>query len=368
VSLVDSLGDTASKTYTLTINPALAISGPASLPSRTVNRPYPSTAVTATGGTGAIAWSATGLPAGLGINAGTGVISGTPTAAGTTTGIIVTATDTTGATATRAYSVTINAAPSIMTNSLPNGTTTVAYSATLAGSGGTTPYTWSATGLPAGLAISTGGVISGTPTAAGNFSVSVTLTDASGATAVKPLSISVSQVLLITGPATLPAWTVNRGYPVGATTTVAASGGTAAYTWSATGLPAGLTINSGTGAITGLPTAAGTFTVVVTVKDSAAQQATTTKTYTLVINAAPAITTTNTSFKSNKSLNFTLAATGGTAPLTWSMSGAPAWISLVPSTGVLSGNPPGKGTFVFTVTVTDSSGAAASTTFTVTVT
>jgi hypothetical protein len=45
--------------------------------------------------------------------------------------------------------------------------------------GGTTPYTWTATGLPGGLTLSTSGLLSGTPTASGNFNVSVTVTDSS---------------------------------------------------------------------------------------------------------------------------------------------------------------------------------------------
>ena len=51
---------------------------------------------------------------------------------------------------------------------------------TLAASGGTAPYTWTATGLPAGLAISTDGVVTGTPTTAGTSSVTVTATDSAG--------------------------------------------------------------------------------------------------------------------------------------------------------------------------------------------
>jgi 5'-nucleotidase len=54
---------------------------------------------------------------------------------------------------------------------------------TLAATGGTPPYTWTATGLPAGLAISSDGVISGTPTTAGTSTVTVTATDSAGASA-----------------------------------------------------------------------------------------------------------------------------------------------------------------------------------------
>jgi hypothetical protein len=63
-----------------------------------------------------------------------------------------------------------------------SGTVGVAASLTLSASGGTAPYTWTATGLPTGLSISSGGVISGTPSATGTFTVTATVHDSTGAT------------------------------------------------------------------------------------------------------------------------------------------------------------------------------------------
>ncbi len=62
------------------------------------------------------------------------------------------------------------------------GTVGTAVSLQLSASGGTAPYTWTATGLPNGLSISTTGLISGTPTTAGSFSVTATAKDATNAT------------------------------------------------------------------------------------------------------------------------------------------------------------------------------------------
>ncbi len=59
----------------------------------------------------------------------------------------------------------------------PGGTVGVAYSFQLTAAGGVGPYAWSATGLPSGLALSAGGLLSGTPTAAGNFNMSVSVSD-----------------------------------------------------------------------------------------------------------------------------------------------------------------------------------------------
>jgi prepilin-type N-terminal cleavage/methylation domain-containing protein len=341
----------------------LSISAPAILPNWTRNRPYPATTMVATGGSGVNGWSATGLPAGLSINATTGTISGTPTVSGTFT-VVVNVVDSLGDTASRTYALTINPAPVIATSSLPEGEQALAYSATLAGSSGTTPHTWSASGLPGGLSLNaSSGVISGTPTGTGTSSVVVTLTDAAGATATKSLSLTIYPKLTISGPASLPAWTRMRPYPA---TTVAATGGTGSYSWSATGLPAGMSINASTGVISGTPTANGVFTVNVTVTDMATPAVSANRSYSLTINAPPSITTTACSATTNNAFSSPLGATGGTGSLTWSASGLPAWAS-VSSSGQLTGTAPSTGSATFALTVTDVPGASGSASFTITV-
>ena len=94
--------------------------------------------------------------------------------------------------------LTVQVTPlTITTTSLPNGTLNVSYSATLAASGGTPPYTWSISSgsLPAGLSLNTStGGISGTPTTTGTFNFTVQVTDTSNPnqTTTKALSITVS--------------------------------------------------------------------------------------------------------------------------------------------------------------------------------
>src|SRR5205823_5440277 len=108
------------------------------------------------------------LPAGLNINGSTGAITGTPTDAGLSS-FTVQVVDSAGASATKALSITIAAALSITTTSLPGGTLGTAYSQTAASTGGTAPLTWlvSVGTLPAGLSInSSTGAIIGTPSAA----------------------------------------------------------------------------------------------------------------------------------------------------------------------------------------------------------
>src|SRR5207253_8828011 len=77
----------------------------------------------------------------------------------------------------------------VTTSSLPGGTKGVAYTATLAGSGGYPPYTWSRTAgsLPPGVSLFGGGKITGKPTAAGTYTFTVEATDAIGAEALRRL-------------------------------------------------------------------------------------------------------------------------------------------------------------------------------------
>ncbi len=126
---------------------------PATLPNGTVGVAYSQT-VSATGGTGSYTFSvsAGSLPAGLSLNAATGAITGTPTTAATSN-FTITATDGSGATGSRAYSVTMNAGVAVNPATLPNGTVGVAYSQTVSATGGNGSYTFSvsAGSLPAGL-------------------------------------------------------------------------------------------------------------------------------------------------------------------------------------------------------------------------
>lgn len=62
----------------------------------------------------------------------------------------------------------------------PIGTVGQSYSYQMAATGGTPPYTWTGANLPPGLSISTGGLISGTPTSAGSFNPSITCVDVNG--------------------------------------------------------------------------------------------------------------------------------------------------------------------------------------------
>jgi hypothetical protein len=102
------------------------------------------------------------------------------------------------------------AAPSVTTSTLPGGTVGTSYSASLAASGGTAPYTWSLSSgtLPNGLTLSSGGALGGTPTAAGTSSFTVRVTDANGQIGTRALSIAVTAPPSTPGTADLTgSWT-----------------------------------------------------------------------------------------------------------------------------------------------------------------
>jgi hypothetical protein len=347
-----------------------------SLPGGTTGVAY-SGLVIATGGVNPYTFSASNLPSGLTINASTGEISGMPAQSTVgTTSVTITVTDSTAPTqlsATAALSITIAAVvvPSkltITTTSLASGTVGVAYTGTIAATGGTPPYTFLAPNLPAGLTINQAtGAITGTPGqgAVGATSVSIIVSDTTPQTATATLSLTIAAAVVPGAPSitttSLPGGTVGVAY----TGAVAATGGTPPYTFSATGLPSVLSINPSTGAITGTPaqSAVGTASVMITVTDlSTPTHQTATATLSLTVAAASqpgklAITTTTLPAGTDGSAyTGAIAATGGTPPYTYSAAGLPSGLSIDTSTGALTGTPAQSsiGTTSVTFGVTDS--------------
>ena len=149
---------------------------------------------------------------------------------------------------------------------LPVGTGGTPYSLSFVSAGGATPYSYTETGaLPTGLSMTAAGVLSGTPTSAGTFSFTVTVTDKATQTAQKTYQLTINAPGIALAPSTLPQGKVGTAYT---STTVSASGGSAPYSYAVTSgaLPAGLTL-SPAGVVSGSPTAAGSFNVTVTATD-----------------------------------------------------------------------------------------------------
>lgn len=357
--VADSVGATTTRPLSITINAAVEITT-TSLPSGTQGTAY-STTLARSGGTSPFTWSiSTGsLPPPLSLSAGTGAITGNPSTAGTFN-FTVLVTDAAGATDSQVLSIVIATPLNITTTSLPGGVLAAAYSVGLNRTGGSAPFTWTiASGsLPAGLGLSaSSGTITGTPSATGTSNFTVRVTDALSATDTQALSIKIVSPLAIT-TTSLPQGTVGTSY----TTTLAATGGTTPYTWSVvTGsLPAGLSLNGSSGAISGTPNTAGTENFLVRVTDSDAQ----TDDQPMSIAVVPALSITTSSPLQpgmvGVAYSQTLTATGGTSPYTWLLTAGalPGGLAVAGSTGAISGTPSAAGTFNFTIRVTDSAGSS----------
>ncbi len=136
------------------------------------------------------------------------------------------------------------------------------FEGVVSASGGTTPYQWAVTGLPGGVSLDPDtGVLSGTPTESGTFSVTFHRDRCKGKTATVTTDIVVRPLVGV-GTTSLPAAVVGTDY----TFTLAASGATEPFTWAADALPTWLSLDAD-GTLTGVPTAVGTDTVTVTVTD-----------------------------------------------------------------------------------------------------
>jgi len=274
----------------------------------------------------------------------------------------VTATSVADATKSASVSVIVTPPPTVTTTSpLTAGTVGAAYSVPLQASGGAGAQTWSlASGtLPNGLSLSGSGMISGTPTATGTstFTVQVADSGSPALTATKQLSITVNPAPLAIVTATLPNGTLQSTY----NSMLQASGGTTPYTWSVTvgALPTGLTLNAATGQISGVPTTSGTSAFTVTVTDSATPTPQTkSKQFSILVNPVLSVSTASLpNGTAGTAYSQQLQSSGGTAPITWSVTVGtlPAGLMLNSGTGVISGTPTTAATSNFTVQAADAS-------------
>lgn len=198
VSAVNSYGEGLQSTQatgtTLGTQPVITSTSP--LPSAAVSVPYSFT-FAATGGTPPYTWAKLSgtLPTGVSLNAA-GLLSGTPSTSGSSS-IVVQVTDSNSLATQGTFSLTTNASLLITTSSLPTATQYAAYSTPLAATGGTAPYTWSLTtnGLINTYALSSGGVLTGTPNIPLPDSLTFHVVDHVGNTANVTLPVGVNYVV-----------------------------------------------------------------------------------------------------------------------------------------------------------------------------
>jgi hypothetical protein len=261
--------------------------------------------------------------------------------------------------------------PTIPGATITAGTSTVTFPSIA--TPGTCPYIGDAIAAPG---IPTGATVVSLTTAKNLTTLTISATATATSTTPIPIQLTFPT---ITQPgtstlATLPSGTVSANYILPLRTL----GGAGYVNWYvvAGSLPAGLTLqtilmapNNGNGVnpviagqITGTPTQAGSFYFQLGAKDSApgsfAQSFT--QYFFMTVNPTPALSVATTTLAAPQvSIPYsqTLSGSGGTLPYTWSISSGslPPGLSLVSSTGIISGTPTTRGSSTFTATVTDSS-------------
>ena len=239
--------------------------------------------------------------------------------------------------------------PSITTAAtLPVGTVNMSYSVSLAATG-TAPITWSLVApstLPAGLSLSSGGVISGTPTVSGSFTFTIRASNDSGANQNDRVFNLTIQALQITTASLHGSLNANFNQ------TLVAVGRTP-VDWTITGgtLPVGLSLNGATGLISGIPANHGSFTITVRATSRADTALQASRNITITIDSGMFITThTLPGATLNSFYDQTINASGAHAYIWTIVSGSlPQGLYLDRYAGIISGTPTRNGTFNFTV-------------------
>ena len=361
----------ADKTFQLRIYSRIAVT-PSTLPDATRLAPY-TTSVAATGGAGApYTWNLadSSLPQGLTLNPTTGAITGTPTGPAGVYAFLLTATDAAlQVSPPQQFQITIHQVPLTIAppTTLERGVINVPYTTTLGaqgGSGGT--RLWSiqsgGTGLPNNLTLSSAGVISGTPVQSGTFTFRARVSDFPN---FEPQSQSADYTLVINPllaitTTNLPAGEAGTPY---SGVQLAATGGQQpplSWTVSSGALPPGLSLSSG-GAITGTPTAGGTFNFIAQVTDAGVGQGRQirSRTFSIVVEESrPIITTVSLPVaQAQTSYSQVITATGGTPPYSFAIvNGALPSGFVFTTSGQILGSSPGAASSSIVVRVTDQRG------------
>lgn len=233
-------------------------------------------------------------------------------------------------------------------------------------SSGCPPYSYSLSGAPSGVEVSSRGVISGTPTVAGSFNMTVTVSDADNANSeTESFTMNVRAPLSIANERNLIA---SKGVAIAARK-IRVSGGRSPYKYSLSGAPSGISISS-SGAISGKPTVTGTFTVTVTVTDAGNRKAS--RSFTIKVAEPLSIgRLSDATVTVDVPFTYQVSVSGGRTPYKYYLSVTPSLPSrsslTISSTGQIDGTIKQRGTHAVTVTVGDADNRTASEAFDITV-
>ena len=367
LTLTDGFGRAATASFTWTVVPAITTTAPAAQASLIGTAITPLTLPAASGGSPGYTWSDpdSTLPPGLTLAtvSNRAVISGTPTTQGVFPVTLTVTDSTTTRSSTVSFSWTTSYPPLVAANPGPQtATVNTADSVTLSVTGGSGSFAWTGgSTLPAGLTVTTAGVISGTPTAVGVKAVVLVVTDTKSQVSQ---NVSFSWTVYARPSVTSPG---NQQVTVGLSASLqlpttcpnapcsyALVNGPSTFAISSSGLLAG-TVTS----------AAQTFnSVTVTVTDSSGAIASSAG-FVVIVNRAPSIANPGNQTvapSAPDSLDVAALTTGGTAPLTYSAVNLPSWLTLNSSTGLITGTAPSVGstTTGIVLTVRDSLGVSGS--------
>lgn len=305
--------------------------------------------------TGTFNWSATGLPAGLSINASTGQISGIAT----TIGIFVSNISVSGSTSIVRFEISAGT-PIIVSNQTFVGASNIFFyrRPALSGESHRPVTSWTATGLPAwaNLNASTG-AITGTPPSLQSSIITLTATGHGGSdTETATISISQSAPIITSGQSFSGTVTSGSGIAFNGQITTQDNANRPVSSWSATGLPPGLSINSA-GSVSGFPSQAGEFTATITATGPAGSD---TESVSFSIAIGAPLISGNQIFSGQIGVIFNETVTAentANRPVTsWSASGLPSWANFNTTTAVISGVPTSDGSTVVTLTATGPGG------------
>ncbi len=357
VKTQDANGDVAQKTLSLGVSSGTLNITNDTIPNGIVGIAY-SVALAAAGGSPAYTFVLTSgsLPPGLTL-AGSGALAGTPTVAGSFP-VVIRTTDSSGAEFQKNYTILIGSGNLSFTNvSLPVSYLGQNYRISLYAAGGVPPYTFSiASGaLPSGLTLDPNGIIYGIPTVIGQSSVSFRVVDATGSTAADTLVMGAIQSAIGFGFTSISTATVGQGYGF----TPTGSGGVAPFRFSVLGgLPPGIKVRAD-GALTGIPTQAGSYNVLIRAQDGSGAIVEGSFPF-LVLEAGFRISSLSLpDAQIGQAYSQTLTSSGGSGAVSYVVqNGAlPPGIQLS-SAGVLAGTTTLAGSYPFTIRAIDATSAS----------